>query len=98
MKDKIKPVNENVIEYRGILFEYNEWITFDGNKATGYHCNDEKLLDGLNTVSFGAQNITEMCYKIDDYIDNKAEKLKQQEQYNKAEAEYYEKYGTVGEF
>ena len=38
MNEKIKPINENIIEYRGVQFEYHEWITFDGNQATGYHC------------------------------------------------------------
>lgn len=95
MKNKIKPVNENVIEYRDVQFEYHEWITFDGNKATGYHCNDEKLLEGLNTTSFGAQNITEMCQKIDDYIDNKQEKLDKQKLTDAAMAEWSERYGTT---
>jgi hypothetical protein len=42
--------------------------------------------------------MTEMCYKIDNYLDNRKELLREQEQYNRAEAAYYEKYGTVGEF
>ena len=98
MNDKIKPINENIIEYRGVQFSYNEWITFDGNQATGYHCEDPKILNGLSTKSFGAQTINEMCEKINDYIDNREEKLEWQRKYDKAEAEYYEKWGTVGEF
>ena len=98
MNEKIKPINENIIEYRGVQFEYHEWTTFDGNKATGYHCEDPKILDGLSTTSFGAQTITEMCYKIDDYLDNRKEKLQRQKEYNLAEAKFYEKYGTANEF
>ncbi len=97
-KDRIKPVNESIIEYRGVKFEYHEWITFDGNQATGYHCDDKKILDGLMTQSFGSMTITEMCHKIDDYLDNREQKLEEQAQYDRAEAAYYEKYGTVGEF
>jgi flagellar capping protein FliD len=85
-------------KYRKVPYTYHVWTTFDGRLATGYHCEDEKLLDGLNTVSFGAITITEMQDKIDNYIDNRKENLKWQAQYDKAEAEYYEKYGTVGEF
>ena len=85
-------------KYRKVPYTYHEWTTFDGRLTTGYHCEDEKLLDGLNTVSFGAITITEMQDKIDNYIDNRKENLKWQAQYDKAEAEYYEKYGTVGEF
>ena len=98
MNEKIKPINENIIEYRGVQFSYNEWITFDGNQATGYHCEDPKILNGLSTRSFGAQTINEMCEKINDYIDNREEKLEWQRKYDKAEAKYYEKWGTVGEF
>ena len=98
MNEKIKPINENIIEYRGVQFEYHEWTTFDGHQATGYHCEDPKILDGLSTKSFGAQTITEMCEKINDYIDNRDEKLEWQRKYEKAEAAYYEKWGTVGEF
>ena len=86
------------MNYRNTDYSYHEWITFDGNKATGYHCEDKKLLEGLNTVSFGAQTRAEMHSKIDHYIDNRQENIEQQKQYDRAEAEYYEKYGTVGEF
>ncbi len=86
------------MNYRNTDYSYHEWITFDGNQATGYHCEDKKLLEGLNTVSFGAQTRAEMHSKIDHYIDNRQENIEQQKQYDRAEAEYYEKYGTVGEF
>ncbi len=86
------------MNYRNTEYSYHEWITFDGNQATGYHCDDKELLKGINTTSFGATTKAEMHSKIDDYIDNKAEHLEWQAQYNRAEAEYYEKYGTVNEF
>ena len=95
--DNIIDMNKEY-KYRNVKFTYKEWITFDGNQATGYHCEDSKILDGLNTISFGSKTITEMQDKIYDYIDNKAKHLEWQAQYNRAEAEYYEKYGTVGEF
>ncbi len=85
-------------KYRNVKFTYHEWTTFDGNQATGYHCEDSKILDGLNTTSFGSTTYNEMCDKIDDYVDNRDEKLEQQRLYDKAEAAYYEKWGTVGEF
>ena len=95
--DNIIDMNKEY-KYRNVDFTYHEWTTFDGNQATGYHCADEKILDGLNTISFGATTINEMQAKIDEYIDNRDEKLELQAQYDRAEAEYYEKYGTVGEF
>ena len=85
-------------KYRNVKFTYHEWTTFDGNQATGYHCEDPKILDGLNTTSFGSTTYNEMCDKIDDYVDNRDEKLEQQRLYDKAEAAYYEKWGTLGEY
>jgi hypothetical protein len=39
-----------------------------------------------------------MCDKIDDYVDNRDEKLEWQRKYNEAEAAYYEKWGTANEY
>jgi len=86
------------MQYRNVTYKYHEWITWDNNKASGYQCNDKELLKGINTISFGAKTKAEMHTKIDHYIDNRQENIEQQKQYDKAEAAYYEKYGTVGEF
>ena len=86
------------MQYRNVTYKYNEWITSGNNKASGYQCEDKALLKGINTVSFGATTKAEMHAKIDHYIDNRQENIEQQKQYDKAEAAYYEKYGTVGEF
>ena len=65
-------------QYRNIPFKYVEWTTWNGKTATGYHCEDKKLLEGLNTVSFGAKTINEMQDLIDDYVDNRVENLESQ--------------------
>ena len=83
------------MNYRNIEYSYHEWITFDGNKATGYHCEDKELLKGINTTSFGAQTKAEMHTKIDHYIDNRQENIEQQKQYDRAEQEFMEKHGTL---
>ena len=46
--------NNNVMrEYRNIKYKYVTWTTWNGKICTGYHCEDKKLLEGLNTVSYG---------------------------------------------
>ena len=55
-------------QYRNIPFKYVEWTTWNGKTATGYHCEDKSLLEGLDTISFGTKTITEMQNKIDEYI------------------------------
>ncbi len=83
------------MNYRNTDYSYHEWITFDGNQATGYHCEDKKLLEGLNTISFGAKTRAEMHSKIDNYIDNKQENLDKQKLTDEAMAEWCDKYGTT---
>ena len=65
-------------QYRNIPFKYVEWTTWNDKICTGYHCEDKKLLEGLNTVSFGAKTINEMQDLIDDYVDNRVENLESQ--------------------
>ena len=60
-----------MLEYRDVKFEYKEWRTWNNQLACGYTCEDQKILEGINTVSFGARSLDEMHTKIDDYIDNK---------------------------
>ena len=88
--------NNNVMrEYRNIKYKYVTWTTWDGKLCTGYHCEDKKLLEGLNTVSFGAKTIIEMQDLIDDYVDRRSDHLQKQQQYNLAEQEFMAKYGTL---
>ncbi len=88
--------NNNVMrQYRNIKYKYVTWTTWDGKICTGYTCNDKKLLEGLNTVSFGAKTIVEMQDKIDDYVDRRRYHLYKQQQYNLAEQEFMAKYGTL---
>lgn len=71
--------NNNVMrEYRNIKYKYVTWTTWDGKLCTGYHCEDKKLLKGLNTVSFGTKTIIEMQEMIDHYVDNRVENLESQ--------------------
>ena len=79
------------MNYRKVNFEYKEWKTWDGKFASGYTCSDQKLLKGLNTVSFGAKTIVEMQDMIDDYIDRRSDHLKFKAQYGKAMDEFMKK-------
>jgi len=88
--------NNNVMrQYRKIKYKYVTWTTWDGKFCSGYTCDDKKLLEGLNTISFGAKTIIEMQDLIDDYIDRRRYHLQKQQQYNLAEQEFMAKYGTL---
>lgn len=60
----------DIITYRDTPYEYQEWTTYNGKQATGFHCNDETLLQHVNVVSFGTITESEMHERIDDYLDN----------------------------
>ncbi len=84
--------NNNVMrEYRKIKYKYVTWTTWDGKFCSGYTCDDKKLLEGLDTVSFGAKTINEMQDKIDHYVDNRTENLENQALYNRAMDEFMAK-------
>jgi hypothetical protein len=78
-----------MLEYRDVKFEYIEWRTWNNQLACGYTCEDQKILEGINTVSFGARSLDEMHAKIDDYIDNKLKNQSLQKQADKAVQEFY---------
>ena len=78
-----------MLEYRDVKFEYKEWRTWNNQLACGYTCEDQKILEGINTVSLGARSLDEMHTKIDDYIDNKLKNQSLQKQADKAVQEFY---------
>ena len=77
------------MEYRNTKYEYNEWTTFSGQEASGYHCEDKELLKHVNVVSFGSRTKTEMHEKIDDYLDNVEHHKELQRLHDAGCAEYY---------
>ncbi len=78
-----------MLEYRDVKFEYKEWRTWNNQLACGYTCEDQKILEGVNTVSFGARSLDEMHSKIDSYIDNRVRNLELKEMSDKAIQEFY---------
>jgi len=78
-----------MLEYRNVKFEYKEWRTWNNQLACGYTCEDQKILEGINTVSFGARSLDEMHAKIDDYINNRVRNLELKEMSDKAIQEFY---------
>ena len=78
-----------MLEYRDVKFEYKEWRTWNNQLACGYTCEDQKILEGINTVSCGARSLDEMHTKIDDHIDNKLKNQSLQKQADKAVQEFY---------
>ena len=78
-----------MLEYRDVKFEYKEWRTWNNQLACGYTCEDQKILEGVNTVSFGARSLDEMHRKIDSYIENRVRNLELKEMSDKAIQEFY---------
>jgi len=78
-----------MLEYRDVKFEYKEWRTWNNQLACGYTCEDQKILEGIDTVSFGARSLDEMHSKIDSYIDNRSSNLELKEMSDKAIQEFY---------
>lgn len=78
-----------MLEYRDVKFEYKEWRTWNNQLACGYTCEDQKILEGVNTVSFGARSLDEMHAKIDDYINNRSRNLELKNMSDKAIQEFY---------
>jgi len=89
----------DIITYRNVPYEYQEWTTWRGKQATGFHCNDETLLKPVNVTSFGTITETEMHERIDDYLDNVQHYKKLQELHDAGCAAYYaEKAKTPGSY
>jgi len=77
------------MKHREVEYYYKEWITYSGAQASGYACNDVELLKGLQTIQFASPTKEGIITKIDDYIDQRSEKLNLQELNNKAAGEFY---------
>jgi hypothetical protein len=83
--------NKDVLNYRGVEYTYSEWTTYNGKPASGYTCEDKKLLEGVNLASFSTTTKKDMLERIDDRIDNKDFYLEMQKISDAACAEFYDK-------
>lgn len=89
----------DILTYRNIPYEYQEWTTYDGKLATGFNCNDETLLQHVNTINFGTITEERMHERIDDYLDNVERYKRLQELHDAGCAAYYaEKSKTPGSY
>jgi len=79
----------DTIMYRDTEYSYREWTTFSGKPAKGFNCNDENLLQHVNTVSFGTMTEDEMHERIDDYLDNVEHHKEMQRLHDAGCAAYY---------
>lgn len=86
------------MQYRNIQYEYNEWTTYSGKKASGYSCEHFNFAP-YHISSFGTQTEAEMQERIDDYLDNRA-KYERIRKWKDASCESYynEKAKTPGSY
>lgn len=59
------------MQYRNIPYEYDEWTTWNGKKASGYSC-EYFNFHPYHIQSFSTELEQDMIHRIDDYLDNRA--------------------------
>lgn len=59
------------MQHRNIPYEYREWTTYKGNKASGYSC-EYFNFHPYHIQSFSTELEQDMIHRIDDYLDNRA--------------------------
>jgi hypothetical protein len=75
--------------YRGVKYTKNKSTTWDGVEFDSYHCNDKKILDGLDTVSFTKLSEQDMKSEIDQLIDKKEVNILLQNLMHEARRDWY---------
>jgi len=85
------------MDYKGIKFEYREWLTWNGESASAYYCSDKRLLSGLEMKEFGANSLSEMQSAITYYIRDKDILLEQQVRNEAAAADFYDNLNYKGD-
>ena len=75
--------------YRGVKYTKNKTKTWDGLEFDSYHCDDKKLLDGLDTVSFTKLSEQDMKSEIDQLIDKKETNIFLQNLVHEARRDWY---------
>tara|TARA_R110000822_G_scaffold14412_2_gene50769 strand:+ start:106 stop:366 length:261 start_codon:yes stop_codon:yes gene_type:complete len=83
------------MEYKGVKYEFTEWTTHSGEKASAFYCSDKTLLKEYNTVQFGAKTLDLMHEKIDYYIENSSKQKGIRELNMQAAQEFY---SSMGEY
>ena len=59
------------MQHRNIPYEYHEWTTYKGNKASGYSC-EYFNFHPYHIQSFSTELEQDMIHRINDYLDNRA--------------------------
>ena len=81
--------------YKGVKYEFTEWTTYSGEKASAFYCSDKNLLEEYQVVRFGAKTLDLMHEKIDYYIDNSSKQKGIRELTMRAAQEFY---SSMGEY
>ena len=80
--------------YRDIKYNYSEWTTHNGKKASGYSC-EAFNHHPYHVQLFSTELEQDMITQIDEYIDNRDKYEARREQTNKAAKEFY---NSMGEY
>lgn len=80
------------LEHRGVNYCFKQWVTWNGQLASGYSCEDRNLLRGLTVKSITATTNEEMIDLINFYIEAYSDLLYTQELSVNAARAWYEMY------
>lgn len=67
------------LKYRGVNYEFNQWVTWNGKLASGYSCEDRALLRDLSSQNITSKTNEDMIELIDFYIEAYSDLLYTQE-------------------
>ena len=81
--------------YKGVKYEFTEWTTYSGEKASALYSSNKNLLEEYQVVRFGAKTLDLMHEKIDYYIDNSSNQKSIRELTMRATQEFY---SSMGEY
>lgn len=86
------------MQHRNIPYEYHEWTTYKGNKASGYSC-EYFNFHPYHIQSFSTELEQDMIHRIDDYLDNRASYEYRRKLSDASNQAYYdEKAKTLGAY
>ena len=80
------------LEHRGVNYCFKQWITYNGQLASGYSCEDRNLLRGLTVESITSKTNEDMIELINFYIETYSDLLYTQELGVNAARAWYEMY------
>ena len=78
------------LKYRGVNYNFQQWVTWNGKLASGYSCEDRALLRDLSSQNITSKTHEEMIDLIDFYIEAYSDLLYTQEMTSMHTQQYFD--------